>query len=92
MVVNSDREIQLWYECSRLLANCVIYFNSCIMSNMLDIYEKTNQTEKIEAFKHYSPVAWTHINFNGSYSFSFDGQRINIEDLIQQLVLRDIQE
>ncbi len=88
----SDREIQLWYECSRLLANCVIYFNACIMSSMLDIYEKMNQTEKIEAFKHYSPVAWTHINFNGSYSFSFDGQRINIEDLIQQLVLRDVQQ
>ena len=87
----SDREIQLWYECSRLIANCVIYFNSFIMSHMLDIYEKTNQIEKIEAFRHRSPVAWTHINFNGSYSFSFDGKRINVEELIQQLVLRDIQ-
>ncbi len=88
----SDAEIKLWYECSRLIANCVIYFNSFIMSYMLDSYEKANQVEKIESFRHRSPVAWTHINFNGSYSFSFDGQNLDIYELIQQLVRRDANE
>ncbi len=88
----SDTEIKLWYECSRLIANCVIYFNSFLMSHMLDNYEKTNQIEKIEPFRHHSPVAWSHINFNGSYSFSFDGQHLDIEELIQQLVRRDSNE
>jgi Tn3 transposase DDE domain len=26
------RSQQLWSECSRLLANCIIYYNACILS------------------------------------------------------------
>ncbi|MBU3182534.1 transposase [Clostridium psychrophilum] len=26
----------MWSECSRLLANCIIYYNASILSNMLD--------------------------------------------------------
>lgn len=83
---NSDAEISLWYECSRLIANCVIYFNSYILSLLVDKFEKENNMEQLEDIKHCSPVAWTHINFNGSYTFSFDGERLDIYELLQDIL------
>jgi TnpA family transposase len=32
---NSDKEIQLWNECARLVANAIIYFNSKVLSRLL---------------------------------------------------------
>ncbi|MFT3931059.1 MAG: Tn3 family transposase [Spongiibacteraceae bacterium] len=83
---NSDAEISLWYECSRLIANCVIYFNSSILSLLVQGFERTNQLVKLEEMKHCSPVAWTHINFNGSYTFSFDGKRLDLQDLLREIL------
>jgi TnpA family transposase len=34
--VRTDQEQQLWSECSRLLANCIIYYNACILSELLE--------------------------------------------------------
>jgi TnpA family transposase len=34
--VRTDLEQQLWSECSRLLTNCVIYYNACILSQLLE--------------------------------------------------------
>lgn len=83
---NSDAEISLWYECSRLIANCVIYFNSYILSLLVDKYEKEKNMEQLDDIKHCSPVAWTHINFNGSYTFSFDGEKLDIYELIKDIL------
>ncbi len=83
---HSDDEISLWYECSRLIANCVIYFNSRILSFLLQRYQRENQVQKLEELKRCSPVAWTHINFNGSYRFSFDGERLDINQLLQEIL------
>jgi len=82
----SDDEIFLWYECSRLIANCVIYFNSCILSFLLLKYERENELVKLEELKRSSPVAWTHINFNGSYSFSFDGMNLDMTQLLNEVL------
>jgi TnpA family transposase len=34
--VKTDLEQQIWSECSRLLANSVIYYNACILSELLE--------------------------------------------------------
>ena len=38
--VKTDQEQQLWSECSRLLANCIIYYNACILSELLERAER----------------------------------------------------
>jgi Tn3 transposase DDE domain len=38
--VRTDQEQQLWSECSRLLANCIIYYNACILSELLERAER----------------------------------------------------
>lgn len=82
---SSDDEIHLWYECGRLICNCIIYFNCYILSYLVRGYEANGDNKKLENLRHCSPVAWSHINFNGSYSFSFDGNQLDVDDLLRQI-------
>ncbi len=63
----SDREIDVWYSCARLLANCTIFYNSALMSNALSRLEEQNKGPLADALKKISPVAWEHLVFNGEY-------------------------
>jgi hypothetical protein len=38
--LRTELEQQLWSECSRLLANCVIYYNACVLSQLLEYAER----------------------------------------------------
>ena len=42
------RSQQLWSECSRLLANCIIYYNACILSELL---ERRQDYQRADAIK-----------------------------------------
>ena len=43
--VRTDLEQQLWSECSRFLANCVIYYNACLLSELLEYAEHETDVE-----------------------------------------------
>lgn len=62
-------ELNLWNECARLIANCVIHYNAQILSKLKEYNENQENKEHLEALKRISPVAWYHINFSGFYSF-----------------------
>ncbi len=83
---NSPDEIANWYDCSRLIATCIIYFNARILSFMMQKFERENRLENLERVRCCSPVAWLHINFNGSYSFSFDGEQLDMYELIDEML------
>lgn len=55
---NSDEEILIWNECARLMTNAIIYFNSKVLSNLLDSFEYQGKTELADRLKRASPVAW----------------------------------
>ncbi len=78
-------EQQLWNECSRLIANCIIYYNITILSSLLSRKEKTGDSHSAELLKQISPVAWQHINLHGRYEFSKRPEHININAIIQEL-------
>ncbi|PRR81177.1 Tn3 family transposase [Clostridium vincentii] len=79
----TEQEQQIWGECSRLLANCIIYYNASILSNMLDYRESNGQD--LDVLKHISPVAWQHINLYGRYEFNKNPEPINMDVIIQKL-------
>lgn len=79
----TKQEQQIWGECSRLLANCIIYYNASILSNMLD-YRESNGKD-LDVLKHISPVAWQHINLYGRYEFNKNPEPINMDIIIQEL-------
>ncbi|HTV28065.1 MAG TPA: Tn3 family transposase [Xanthobacteraceae bacterium] len=46
-----DQEQQLWSECSRLLADCIIYYNACILSELLERAERRQDYQRADAIK-----------------------------------------
>jgi len=42
----NDDEINLWNECARLISNAIIYFNSLLLTNLLEHFGKTGEEKK----------------------------------------------
>ena len=51
--VKMDLEQNIWSECSRLLANCVIYYNACILSEQLKRNEFRGNQEQTNQIKRF---------------------------------------
>lgn len=66
----SELEQQLWSECGRLIANCILYYNASILSTVLAHRESSGNVEGIEVLKQISPMAWQHINLYSRYSYT----------------------
>lgn len=81
----SEYEQNIWNECSRLLTNCILYYNIAILSNAVKRKEEISATEDIITLKQISPMAWQHINFLGRYEFGKLDSLINIEELVGKL-------
>lgn len=88
--VRSQHEQELWNECSRLVANAVVYYNALVLSEALDELERRSEFSSAEVVKRVSPVAWQHINFYGRYEFSSEFAPINIAEIRDQLSSCDI--
>ena len=82
---NSDEEIQIWNESARLVANAIIYFNSKVLSNLLDSFEDQGNAISLETVKRASPVAWENINLRGRYTFAQTGDLPKLEDLMASI-------
>jgi TnpA family transposase len=82
----NDNEIELWNECARLLTNAIIYFNSLILTRLLEYFEQEGDDKKLEVIKQVSPVAWHNINLSGTYSFSFEKNLLNMDEIMQTIV------
>jgi TnpA family transposase len=82
----TDQEQQLWSECSRFLSNCVIYYNACVLSELLEYAEQEKDFELADRIKRISPVSWKHLNFYGEYTFRGIGDIIDLRRIISRLL------
>jgi TnpA family transposase len=81
----SELEQQLWSECGRLIANCILYYNARILSSVLDHREQLGDVQGVEDLRQISPVAWQHINLYGRYEFRKFADSIDIDAIVEQL-------
>ncbi|SHJ31671.1 Transposase and inactivated derivatives, TnpA family [Rubritalea squalenifaciens DSM 18772] len=81
----TEYEQQVWGECSRLITNCIIYYNTTILSRLLDHAQDDGNKEWAGRIVRASPVAWQHINFFGRYEFGKPDQPIDMVETVQQL-------
>ena len=81
-----DSEIDLWNECARFMANAIIYFNSAVLSKLLHYFEQSGDAANLDRTKRVSPVAWVNINLNGTYSFSFEQNMIDLDEITRIIV------
>lgn len=81
----TEHDQQLWHECSRLLTNCIIFYNASLLSKVLQHKEKMGDPQQVARLKQISPVAWQHINFYGRYEFTTLPTLIDLEAIVQQV-------
>ncbi|MBH0338507.1 hypothetical protein BM86_24265 [Bacillus thuringiensis] len=84
----TEQDQHIWNECSRLLSNCIVYYNASILSNLLIKSQDTGIVMKI--LQYISPIAWQHINFYGRYEFSKSPTVVNIEEILESINKDDI--
>ncbi|EOQ01547.1 Tn3 family transposase [Bacillus pseudomycoides] len=84
----TEQDQHIWNECSRLLTNCIIYYNARILSNLLT--KSQDKGIEMNILKYISPVAWQHINFYGRYEFSKSPTVVNLDTIIKNIKKADI--
>jgi TnpA family transposase len=81
----NDYQVSQWNNCARLISNCIIYYNSALLSAFLQIHEKNGRQDIVDIISRLSPVAWQHINLNGEYSFSKGKVEIDLAGLLSDI-------
>jgi TnpA family transposase len=83
----TDLDIEISNQCGRLIANAIVYYNSAILSRLLQKYEASGNEKALAVVKSVSPAAWRHVHLNGHYTFRDGGQAIDLDAVIQGLNL-----
>ena len=78
----NDYQVSQWNDCARLISNCIIYYNSALLSAFLQIQERNGRQDVVDIISRLSPVAWQHINLNGEYAFNKDRKEIDLAGLL----------
>ena len=80
--VETEAEQQLWNECSRLIANAIIYYNTLLLSRVYEQKLAAADLEATKILKGISPVAWRNINLIGNFDFSTSSPPVDIGALV----------
>jgi Tn3 transposase DDE domain len=67
--VKTEAEQQLWNECSRLIANAVIYYNTALLSRVYEHKRAAGDQQALVFLAGLSPVAWQHVRLFGAFDF-----------------------
>lgn len=71
LIGRSITENEIWNQCTRLIANCIIYYNGLLLDQTLNaLKESRKRRECIKYIKSISPIAWININLTGRYEFT----------------------
>jgi TnpA family transposase len=81
----TEYEQELWSECNRLIANCIIFYNASILSGLLEHQEGIGDARGADLTKKVSPVAWQHINLQGRFEFLKQPDPPNVDAIIHEL-------
>ena len=79
--VKTEEEQQIWNECSRLITNAIIYYNTLLLSRVYEQKLAAGDQEAIAVLKGVSPVAWQHVNLIGKIEFSTSEPKVDIDAL-----------
>jgi TnpA family transposase len=85
----SEKELLVWNECARFLANSLLYYNAVMLNKWLERCEGRGELQKCEFIKRLSPVAWTHVNFHGIFEFLTAPETIDIDAWLDKLCITE---
>ena len=67
------------------LDNCIIYYNACILSELLEHAERRQDYQQADAIKRANPASWKHVNLYRAYSFLEIGDEVDLQGLVNLL-------
>jgi len=80
--VQTEAEQQIWNECSRLITNAVIYYNTVLLSRIYEQKQAAGDQVAMDVIRGMSPVAWQHVNLFGTFEFNPAVSKIDIDALV----------
>jgi TnpA family transposase len=80
--VKTEAEQQIWNECSRLIANAIIFYNTLLLSRVYEQKAATGDLEAIKILQSISPVAWRNVHLIGDFDFTAGSSKVDIEALV----------
>jgi hypothetical protein len=80
--VKTEAEQQIWNECSRLMTNAIIYYNTLLLSRVYEQKKAAGDRAAMEAIAGFSPVAWQRVNLIGKFDFGFGLGRLAIDAMV----------
>lgn len=83
----TDHDMAIESECSRLLANAIIYYNMDMLSQLWQYLKSEGRFKEAEQVKRLSPVAWRHINLFGRYEFYGNHPVPDVGEIIRNIRL-----
>ena len=84
--VQTEAEQQIWNDCSRLIANAIIYYNTALLSRVYDQKRAAGDEEAVAMLTGVSPAAWQNVNLFGSFEFSPTESLIDLDVMASYLV------
>lgn len=78
----TDLEVDISSQCSRLIANVVIAYNSMLLSGLLGRCLATGNDKALDLLRRISPAAWQHLYFLGHYAFRDKRNPIDLEAIL----------
>jgi hypothetical protein len=92
IIAKTENDQLIFKECSRLVCNVILYYNSHILSQFYLQKLKENNIVQINALKGVSPASWNNINLHGKYEFNKNSSNItfsSLNKLIKSQILVD---
>ena len=87
----NDFELAQWNECGRLIASSIIYYNSVILSELKNTFERKQDKKTTKLISQLSPIAWSHVSLMGFYSFEgLEVQAIDVDQLLEEISAESI--
>lgn len=82
----TDKAYEVSNQCNKILCCCMIYYNTSLLSSLLEKAEADGDSKMAKFVKRLSPVAWQHINLIGNFTFRSDENIINIQQVIESML------
>ncbi|WP_281649109.1 Tn3 family transposase [Parendozoicomonas sp. Alg238-R29] len=81
----NDYQIDQWNDCARLIANSIIYYNSALLSGLIEKFQKNDNQRIVDLISRFSPVAWSHIQLTGNYVFGNRNEMLNLYNMLESV-------
>ena len=66
-------------------ASWVLYYNACILSELLERAERRQDYQRADAIKRANPASWKHVNLYGAHTFLDIGDGVDLQELVNLL-------